>query len=523
MLIFRRNNMQIERMVKMKKVLLVLLVCALAFSVAACGNGATTAPGGESHLIVAIPSFPVTLDNTATNETNSLMIHHNIVETLVRFDGPNFNIVPGLAESWDMVDPQTIVMNLRQGVLFHNGDEMRASDVQFSLMRGVASPQTGFIHRQIESVDIIDDFTVQINLNIPFAPALAHLTHPGAAINSQRAVEEAGDAFGDNPVGTGPFMFSSMSLGDYVEIVRFEDYWGERPGVDRITYRIIPEVTSRLIAVETGEAHIAFEISPHDIPRLQEDPNLAYDISSIPRFHFVGFNMQTTNATQIHDPRVREAINLAIDVYAIVETVYQGLGQVTHGPLVAIPGVINFPGHEVNLERARQLMAEAGYEDGFTLSLWNNADNQECVDKAVIIQNMLAQIGITVEIVSVEFATFLAGATAGEQDMHVLHWNNITADPDYGLALWHSTNIGASNRFRYDNPEVDRLLDLGRSELDPAARTEIYNEVQRLIVADMPAIFLLHGEELVALSPNVEGFVNFPSRIPELHTVRLTG
>ena len=506
----------------MKKVLIVLLITVLVISMAACGNNVPAA-GGESHLIVAIPSFPVTLDNTATNETNSLMIHHNIVETLVRFDGPGFNIVPGLAESWEWIDPQTVVMNLREGVLFHNGDEMRASDVQFSLMRGVASPQTGFIHRQIESVDVIDDFTVRINLNIPFAPALAHLTHPGAAINSERAVLEAGDAFGDNPVGTGPFMFSSMSLGDYVEIVRFEDYWGERPGVDRITYRVIPEGTNRLIAVETGEAHIAFEISPHHIPRLQEDPNLAYDRSSIPRFHFIGFNMQSANAEQLQDIRVRQAINHAVDVYAIVENVYQGLGRVTHGPLVGIPGVVDFPGIEFNLDRARELMAEAGYEDGFTLTLWNNADNQECVDTSVILQNMLAQIGIEVEIVSVEFATFLAGVTAGEQDMHVLHWNNITADPDYGLALWHSSNIGASNRFRYDNPEVDGLLDQGRAELDPARRTEIYNEVQRLIVEDMPAIFLVHGEELVALSPNVEGFVNFPNRIPELHTVRIAG
>ena len=504
----------------MKRALLVLLVCALAFSLVACGNNANE---GESHLVVAIPSFPVTLDNTATNETNSLMIHHNIVETLVRFDGPGFNIVPGLAHSWDFIDPQTLVMNLRQGVLFHNGDEMKASDVQFSLMRGVASPQTGFIHRQIESVDILDDYTVQINLNIPFAPALSHLTHPGAAINSERAVRELGENFGDNPVGTGPFRFSSMSLGDYVEIVRFEDYWGPAPGVDRITYRVIPEGTNRLIAVETGEAHIAFEISPHHIPRLQEDPNLAYDRASIPRFHFVGFNMQSPNAEPLRDIRVRQAINHAIDVYAIVENVYQGLGRVTHGPLVGIPGVVEFPGVEFNLERARALMAEAGYADGFTLTLWNSADNQECVDTSVIVMNMLAQIGINIEIVSVEFATFLAGVTAGEQDMHVLHWNNITADPDYGLALWHSTNIGASNRFRYHNPEVDRLLDQGRAELDPAVRTEIYNEVQRLIVEDMPAIFLVHGEELVALSPNVEGFVNFPSRIPELHSVRLAG
>jgi peptide/nickel transport system substrate-binding protein len=182
--------------------------------------------------------------------------------------------------------------------------------------------------------------------------------------------------------------------------------------------------------------------------------------------------------------------------------------------------VVQFPGFEYNVARARELMAQAGYADGFRLTLYNTSDNQQEADTSVIVQNMLAQININVEIVSVEFATFLAAVTAGQQDMHVLSWNNGMADPDYGLTLYNSANIGASNRFRYNNPEVDRLLLAGREELDPKRRLEIYEEAQRIIVRDVPAVFLMHGEELVALSPQIAGFVNFPIRLARLNTVR---
>jgi peptide/nickel transport system substrate-binding protein len=495
------------------------VLIAVTFVFASCARDAVSGRDRDNHLIVVLPSFPVSLDNTMSNEFNSLMLHNNMTETLVKFDGPGFNIVPGLAESWHMPDPQTLIMNLRRGVRFHNGDEMKASDVQFSVMRGVNSPPVRFIHSSIESIDIIDDYTVRINLHIPFVPILAHLTHPGAAINSERAVRELGENFANQPVGTGPFMFHTMSLGDYIEIVRFEDYWGERPGVDKITFTVIPEGTNRLIAVETGAADIAFEISPHHLQRMRTDPNLAYDRAAVPRFHFLGFNHQSPTALPLRDLRVRQAITHAIDTEALVDIVYQGLGRLTHGPLVGIPGVVEFEPLEYNLDRARQLMAEAGYPNGFSINVWCTVDNQQEVDKAVIIQNMLAQIGIRVEVVSLEFATFLHGVTTGQHDMYVLSWNNISADPDYGLALWNSSNIGGSNRFRYHNPEVDRLLNLGRQELNPVARLEIYREVQRLIVADRPAVFLLHGEELVALSPNIGGFVNFPIRISRLNTV----
>jgi len=513
------TNFLEEKFMKKLFVSFFIAMIAVLLVFVSCTPRAGTGAAPEGTLVVIVPTFPVTLDNTRTNDFNSNLVNRNWVETLVNFDGPEWNIVPSLAESWHFVDAQTVVFNLRRGVRFHNGNEMRASDVAFSIMRGVYSPAVRFILNPIESVDVIDDYTVQVNLHFPFTPILSHLTHPGAGITCEMTVRELGDDFANGPIGTGPFKFDSMSLGEHVELVRFEDYWGSPAGVERIRVNVVPEAANRLIEIETGAGHIAFDISPHHFPRLRDDPNLEYDRVPIPRIHFLGFNLQTTNALPLRDVRVRQAIHHAIDVQAIVETVYQGIGLRAYGPMVGIPGAIDFPPYEFDLVRARQLMAEAGYPNGFSATLWNTVANQQEVDKSVIIQNMLAQININVEIVSLEFATFLSGVTAGRQDMHVLTWNNLMSDPDYGLILFHSSNIGGSNRFRYSSPEVDSLLDRGRAELDPAARLEIYREAQHIIRNDMPAVFMLYGEELVALSPNINGFANFPIRSPRFKTV----
>jgi len=312
-------------------------------------------------------------------------------------------------------------------------------------------------------------------------------------------------------------MFDSMVLGDHINLVRFDDYWGEPSGVDMVTFRVVPEVTNRLIEIETGAAHVAFDISPHHIPRLVEDPNLAYDRASSLRVHWIGFNAQSE---PLQDVRVRRAINYAIDTEAIVDNVHMGLGWPAHGPLVGIDGAADLGPVDFNPDRARELLADAGYADGLSLSLWSNVATQSDTDMGIIVQNMLAQVGISVELVPVEFATFVEGINSGQHDMYAANWGNVTADPDYGIApLFHSSNFGGGgNRHFYHNPEVDRLLDQGRLELEWAVRYEIYQEVQEILRYDAPGVFVWQTEELVGLSPELSGFMNFPIRSPRLHS-----
>ena len=500
---------------KMKKFVSVLLVSALLLTVCA-----SVALGrDEQHLVVVTAAFPVLVDPGRTNDLGSSLVNRQWAETLVMFATPAFDIVPHLAESWHMPDPQTLIMNLRRGVKFHNGDEMRASDVAFSLMRAIQEPRVRFILEMIESVDVIDDYTAQINLNIPFAPILGHLTHLGASILPERVVTELGDDFHNSPIGTGPFMVNSIVLGDHVELIRHENYWGTPPTVDRLTIRTIPEAANRLIEVETGAAHIAMGIAAHNLPRLQEDPNLDYNRMFALRNHHMGMNL---NHPALADIRVRQAIRYAIDKPALVQTVYQGTGRVINSVMVGIPGTVEFEPIEYNLDRARELMAEAGFADGLTLSLWCNVNNQWDTDKAVIIQSMLAEIDIDVEIVASEFSVFMPGANAGRHDLFLHGHTNPPADPDYALIRFHSSSVGGTgNRYFMSHSEVDRLIEQGRIELDPAARLEIYAEAQRLLWEHVPAIWISQGEDLLAIAPGLGGFINFPIATPRFWTVTL--
>ena len=497
-------------------VIAILVMVMLTFSFYGCGGRQADAP--TNHLVVAASAFPSSIDTTRSNDVNSSLVNRQYAETLVNFDH-NWNIVPHLATSWDMPDPQTLIMNLRRDVYFHNGDPMRASDVKFSLERAANAPIVRFMFEPIRSVDIIDDFTVQINLHAPHVPILGHLTHLGSAIVPERAVRQMGDDFANHPIGTGPFKFESMVLGQRVDLVRNDNYWGQLPALERMTFFTIPEASSRLIEVETGAAHIANVIAPHQLPRLQSDPNLAYYRMMTLRKHWLGFNVD--HGRPLSDIRIRQAINYAVDVDAIVASISQGLGRRATGPLVGIEGVVDFPPTQVDLPRARQLLAEAGHAGGITLSLWVNQGNQIETDTAVILRNMLADIGINVDVNATEWATFAAGTNAGSHDMFLHNWGNVTADADYGLMNFHENAIGGGNRHFYRNPEVNRLLDAGRGELDPVERRRIYDEVQRLIVNDVVGIYIWQAEELICISPRLRNFRNFPIGTPRLWHVYL--
>ena len=499
----------------MKKLVSALLVSALLLAV--CASAALSSD--EQHLVVVTAAFPVLVDPGRTNDLGSSLVNRQWAETLVMFATPEFDIVPHLAESWHFEDPQTLIMNLRRGVKFHNGDEMRASDAAFSIMRALEEPRIRFILEMIESVDVVDDFTVQINLHIPFVPILAHLTHMGAAVLPERVVRELGEDFHNSPVGTGPFAVNSITLGDNVELVRHENYWGVPPTVDRITIRTIPEAANRLIEIETGQAHIAMGIAPHDLPRMQEDPNLDYNRAFALRNHHLGFNVEHP---ALSDIRVRQAIRHAIDIPVLVEAVYRGMGRIVNGVMVGVPGIVEFEPFEFNLDRARELMAEAGFADGLTLTLVCNVNNQWDTDTAVIVQGMLAEIGINVVIEASEFAVFMSRANAGQHDMFLHGHTNPPADPDYALVQFTSGGIGgAGNRFFMRNEEIDRLFAASRSEVDPAKRAELINEIQKLVWEYSPAVWITQGEDLVGITPGLSGFVNFPINTPRFWTVVL--
>lgn len=479
-------------------------------------NSGDTVEGGD--LVLAVSSDVSSLDPAMSTDVPSLIVQENIFDTLVNRDTNN-TIVEGLATEWTDVDERTYEFKLREGVKFHDGEDFNAEVVKINLERlldeKTASPRY-FLYEMIESIDVIDEYTVQITTEYPFAPLYAHLTHNSSSMISPKSIEadnaaiedgkKAGTVISSNPVGTGYFKFDSWKPGDEIKLVKNDDYWGDQVHVDSVTFKVVPESTTRIADLERGFVHIIDPLEPIEVSRIDNE-----DYGEVVRkpsvsLSYLGFN---TEKEPFNDPKVRQAISLIVDRDEIIEGVYEGFGIPAKGPLA--PSIFGYnedaEAFKHDLEKAKQLLKEAGYEDGFSTSIWTN-DNQQRIDMAILFQNKLKDLNIDVKVEQMEFGAYLDKIGEGEHDMFILGWTNATGDADNTLyALFHSLQKGPpGNRTFYDNPEVDELLDEGRREIDPDKRIEIYNKVQEHLIEDAPMIFIHHQEYLLGTSNQITGF-----------------
>lgn len=500
-------------MFKRKKSFFALsLLLVLALTLSACTNGAgdVTKDPEEDPLIVAQGADPASLDPHESNDQPSSRVNKQIYNTLVD-STEDMEIEPALAESWEQIDERTWRFNLTEGVMFHNGEELKASDVKFSLERMMASGEVGHIVGALESVEVEDDYTVVLTTAEPFAPLLAHLSHTAASIFNEKAVTDAGDMYSNNPIGTGPFKFVSRDAGDRVTLERFDDYYQGPASIKNLVFRNIPEGTNRTIGLETGEVDVAYDIEPIDKNTVIENENLTLVEEPSLSTAYIGFNL---NKEPFNDIRVRKAINHAIDVEEIIDVVLEGAGTRATGPIndKVFGYNTDLEGYDFDPEKAKELLAEAGYPDGFTTTIWTN-DNPVRIKIAEIVLQHLSDVGIEATMEIVEWGAYLERTSAGEHDMFILGWVTVTGDADYGLyALYHSSQHGgAGNRTFFDNPEVDALLDEGRTSGDPDERFEAYAQAQQIILDEAPQIFLYFQTQNIGSQNYVDGFRMHPA------------
>ena len=498
----------------MKRVLCVLVLVLLTAGVLFAGGQRGRAAVPDNQLILVQPMMPTHFDPGRALEVPASRALALIYNTLVYQDGEG-NIIPGLATSWEFLDAQTLLLNIRQGVRFHNGDILTADDVAFSLNRASASPFTAAITDFIREAVAVGPHQVRVTTHAPFAPMLAHFTHTATSIVNRRVVEALGDAHAMAPVGTGPFMFYNFVAGDRYELKRFDGFNAVKPGlppgrlpaIEHIIVRIVPEGGVRTIELETGAAHIFVDVPTAEVPRIRAHRDLVmYDIPNFSINTWFGFN---TRRAPMNDIRVRQAINYAIDIESIVNVAWGGMGSVARGPLpTTVGGARVFPVHPQNIPRARELMAQAGFPNGFHMDIWTNAGNPMRADAMTIIQAQLRAINIETTLRIYEWGVLLPGTGAGEHYSWLGGWVTSTGEADYGLyPLFHSINFGdMGNRFFYHNPRVDELLEFARSNTDWTVRERAYHEVQELIMRDMPLIPLWQASELHATRSNVGGF-----------------
>lgn len=491
-------------------------------SLSACGSASTGASAGGNTLRVAAAAFPSTLDPHGGNEAAAAIVNRQVFETLV-YQNTAMEIQPGLAKSWEYVDDRTIEFKLEEGVTFHNGEAFTAEDVVFSLNRALDSTFISHIVEMIDrdSLEAVDDYTVRVGTTEPFSPLLSHLSHPATAILDEGTVMDAGETFADHPIGTGPFKYEDRVYGETITLVRNEDYYKDLATIDGIEFRTISEGSSRLIALETDEVDINLAVDPADVKRVEEDSHLTLVRDADLSTSYLGFNV---SKEPFNNKLVRQAINYAVDVEGMIEAVYEGIGARAVGPIgSAVFGYHNnLAPYEYNPEKAKELLAEAGYPDGFTTTILTDENNVR-VALATVIQNQLAAIGIQADVNQREWATYISETAEGKTDMFLLSWSTVTGDADYGLdALFHSRNKGAAgNRTFYENAQVDRLLDEGKVVTDEGKRLAIYEEVQEIIVEEAPWLFIRHGENLVGINNRVENFELHPAAHHNLSQIKL--
>jgi peptide/nickel transport system substrate-binding protein len=396
---------------------------------------------------------------------------------------------------------------------------MTAEDVKFSIDRAIASPAVAYIVDFISEVIVDDPYNVTIVSKAPYAPILANLAVPFSGIVPKALVEADEEAFILNPVGTGAYKFVEWKQGDYVKLTANPDYFRGAPKTPNLQMRVVPEAAQRTIAIETGEADFAYDIAPNDIAKVEENADLQM-ISAPPlSVWYVSFNM---NKAPFDNVKVRQAISYAINQDDIIQAVRYGAAEAAHSliPPAAFGYSDKAIQYNFDLEKAKALMAEAGYADGFSCNLWVN-ENQERVEACQIVQSQLKQIGIEVTVDVMEFGTFIDQTSAGEHDLAFFGWTCSTADADYNYySLAHSTQQGApGNRAFINDPEVDRLIEAGRTTADPVERQKYYDELEVVLSEMSPNAFLYYSVINVGGGKDVQGFEMDANGYHHLYTV----
>lgn len=459
---------------------------------AACGGGAD-----KNTLTVATSGDAISLDPIATNDNQSSHVMTQIYEGLVKVEGDSDEIKPSLAESWEQPEDNKYVFHLKKGVKFHNGEEMKASDVVFSLKRAIVAPNVRHLFETInpDTVKATDDYTVEFKQDKPFAGILAALCHPGGYIVNEKAVNEGGDDYSRNPVGTNAVKFVKWVKADSIEMERFEDYHDEKTEYNKLIFRVIPEPSNRVIELESGGVDMAYDISAIDVKKIEDNEDLELYRSLDYGLTYLGFN---TENEKLKDSKVRQAIAYALDIPSIIQAVFKGLGQPAGGVLPpTMPYSISdeLKPKERDIEMAKQLLKEAGKEN-LSLTLSTN-ENQDRVDMATAMKEQLSEAGIDLTINVLEWSAFNDLIKNGSHEMFIIAWTADSPDPDtFMYPCFHSSAKGEGGNYDFlDDKEMDDDLSSARYEQDDSKREEYYKDAQEHAI-DVQAWVPLHNKEL---------------------------
>ncbi len=482
-----------------------VFVVAMAVCFVLMTAGATWAAGPYKDTIVFAQGSDITsLDPHIGKQLRAFAVTSNMFEQIVKFD-ENMQIVPSLAKSWERISSTEIQFKLREDVKWHDGSQFTADDVKFSYDRMIATPNVANNIAFLESSKVVDKFTIILKTKYPYAPVLAALTTPPCSIVPKKIVEANPKAFALNPIGTGPYKFVEWKPDEYVKLEAFDGYYGQKAKTKYVMMKVVPESTQRSIQLETGEIDVAYDIPPNDVVRIQNSKKMT--LLQGESMMVSDLNINTQSKGPLGNKLVRQAIAYAIDRNSIVKYVLSGIG---------IPGTISVPpaafGYNANikvptynLDKAKALMKQAGYANGFSCSVWVD-DDQVYTEVCTVLQNQLSEIGITLKIEVMKQATKLNRLVEKQDfDMNISYFNNLIGDADYNLySNYHPSS--ASNNSYFNNKEVTDLIIKSREQFKDSDRKAIFDKIYNILMDETPTVALYYNKMCVGISNKVEGF-----------------
>jgi ABC-type transport system substrate-binding protein len=516
-----------------------------AQSTAPGGAGATAAapalpPPGDT-FVFARGGDSVGLDPAYVDDGESLKVAESIFDGLLEFKPGTTEVAPSLAESWDVsADGLVYTFHLRQGVVFHDGTPFDADVVLFSLGRQAdpQHPAHGLggslkywpamgMSDIVQKMEKTDASTVVVTLKHPEAPFLANLAMHFASMVSPKAVMEKGERFPREPVGTGPFRFVRWDPEQKIVLERFDAYWGGKPALRQVIFEVIKDRNIRTLRFQSGEISGLDDPGPSELQAYQSTPHAR--ILQQPGMN-VGYLAMNTTHPPFDDPRVRTAVNMAIDKARIVADVYKDTGTVAKNPL---PPTLWGYADEVqdfahDPDAAKKLLAEAGRGDGFACTLYYMPVSRPYMPDgkkvAEAIQLDLRSVGIDARLTTYDWATYLDKVNTGEHDMALLGWSGDNGDPDNFLYNLLSINAAdqkpSQNIAFWRNAEFDRLITEAKRTTDQAARSVLYRQAQEVFHRDPPWVCLAHNLQTVVVRSDVEGLVLYPDTRKDFRPVR---
>jgi len=477
-------------------------------------DNTTVATSGEENVrtdFVYGTGFDIVgFDPPDCNDSYSGEMFTYVYDRLFQFD-ENGEIQPMLVESYEQPSDTEFIFKIHEGVKFHNGDELKADNVVWSLNRASQNPKAKANFETVVEISEVSEYEFKIVTEKPFVPLLLNLAHSQTSILHKATVEaiEAGDGvFNEtNMMGTGPMMVEYYKPNSELKMVRFEDYWQGACRASSITRKIIPEASSLTIALEAGEIDYINELNSIDIARVMENPDLKTVEMASANIAYMGLN---TTKKPFDDVRVRQALQYASNKEAIVEVLYEGYGVPCNSvfPTVGVAYNDELDSYAYDIEKAKALLAEAGYADGFSFEVTVSSDIRSRA--AQILQQDYQSIGITIDINLMEFGAMLDYLSGKDHDAWIMSWSGAT-NPNYTLTQnFHTESGGATgNRGWYSNPEVDAMIEEARGEFDTEKRNQLYKDIQAKLMEESPWIPLLQQTYVAGMKKGVDGVIMY--------------